>query len=236
MVFRAFLWGAVIGVLVAVVLSIILDTILRFVLAGTGEFLRQFYVKLAEVLETEFNIALFLLVVLVAPVAEELAKGLGVLRVRAHINEVEDGIVYGASAGLGFAATENLLYGAVAYAFAISEGAGAQEALSASLAVIGVRSFSSVLLHASATSAFGYGVARSLLSGGRRSILPFYALAVFMHGAYNFFASFGELFAARYGEVASLIGFGAAVGIALLAVGLARAAITREEGQLASRI
>ncbi len=232
--FRAFVWGAVIGVLVAVVLSLVLDVVLRFILRETARFLQQYYVKLAEVLEGDLNVGFFVLVVLVAPFAEELAKGLGVFRVRAHLNELEDGIVYGASAGLGFAATENLLYGAVAYALAISEGAVARDALGASLSVIGVRSFSSVLLHASATSAFGYGVARSLLSPQRRSIVPFYLLAVFMHGAFNFFAGFGELFAGRYGEGATLIGLVAAIAIAVLAVGIARSAITRQEKEMAA--
>lgn len=223
-VFRVFLWGAVVGVLVAVLLSLVLDTVLRFVLAETGEFLRDVYVKLAEVLQQELNVGLLLLVVLVAPVAEELAKGLGVLRVRARIREMEDGIVYGASAGLGFAATENLLYGAAAF---VADG------LEASLVVIGVRSFSSVLLHASASAAFGYGVARGQLSPRGRGLLPFYVLAVFMHGTYNFFASFGEVFTGLYGEMATLIGFAAAVILALLAVGLARSAISREERALA---
>lgn len=222
-VFRVFLYGAVLGVLVAVALSLLLDTILQLVLAETGELLRDLYVKLGEVLQQELNVGLLLLVVLVAPVAEELAKGLGVLRVRPHINEMEDGIVYGAAAGLGFAATENLLYGATAF---VAEG------LEASLMVIGVRSFSSVLLHASASAAFGYGVARSHLTR-RGGLLAFYLLAVFMHGTYNFFASFGEFFAGLYGDTAALIGFVAAVALALLAVGLARSAITRQERALA---
>ncbi|MCJ2520070.1 MAG: PrsW family intramembrane metalloprotease [Candidatus Thermoplasmatota archaeon] len=219
-VFRVFAWGAVIGVVVAIILSIILEAIFGFILTETGRFLRQFYVKLGEILEGDRNLGFLVLVVFVAPIAEELAKGLGILRVRAHINEMEDGIVYGASSGLGFAATENLLYGAVAY---VAEGLGA------SLMIIGMRSFSSVLLHASASSAFGYGVARSRISPQPKSILPFFLLAVFMHGAYNFFASFGELFAGMYGEGTALIGFVAAVSIAVLAIGLARSAITREE-------
>ncbi len=202
----------------AIILSLILAAVFGFLIAETGRFLQRFYVRLAEVLETEVNIGFFILVVLIAPLAEELAKGLGVLRVRAHINEMEDGIIYGASAGLGFAATENLLYGAVAY---LAEGLGA------SIMLIGIRSFSSVLLHASATSAFGFGVAKSRLSPRGKGIFAYYILAVFMHGTYNFFASFGELFAATYGESAALIGTVAAISIAVLAVGIARSVIAR---------
>lgn len=214
--FKAFVWGAVVSILVGIIVSLILNA----VVTETVRFMQHVYVKLAEILERGPDFGLLILVIFIAPVAEELAKGLGVLRVRSHINEMEDGIVYGASAGLGFAATENLLYGAVAY---VTEG------LSASLALIAVRSFSSALLHASSTSAFGYGVARSRLSPQHKGLLPFYVLAVFMHGSFNFFASFGELFAGRYGDPAVLIGFVAAVSLALLAVGLARSAIRRQE-------
>jgi RsiW-degrading membrane proteinase PrsW (M82 family) len=215
-VFKAFLWGAVIGVLVGVLLSLILS----FAVMETVTFLQHVYVRLAEVLERGPSLGPLLLLVVIAPLAEELAKGLGVLRVRAQINEMEDGIVYGASAGLGFAAMENLLYGAVAYA---------TEGLAASLMLIAIRSFSSALLHASSTSAFGYGVAKSRLSPEGKGLFAFYILAVFMHGTFNFFASFGELFAGRYGESAALIGFVAAISLALVAVGLAKSAIARHE-------
>lgn len=210
-------------------MAIVLSLTLEAVLFETGRFLRQYYVRLAEALEGEFDPGLLVLVVFIAPIAEEIAKALGVFRVGRFINEIEDGLVYGAAAGLGFAATENLLYGAVAYLAGIAEGASSAEALGSSLVLIGVRSFSSVLLHASATAAFGYGIARSRLSTRPASILPFYLLAVLMHGVYNFFASFGELFTSRYGDAAALIGFVAAVSLALLAVGLARSAIGRQE-------
>jgi hypothetical protein len=51
---------------------------------------------------------------LIAPVVEEVAKGLAVFGVlffmRREMDDVLDGIVYGAMAGLGFAFTENLFY------------------------------------------------------------------------------------------------------------------------------
>lgn len=216
MVFKAFLWSAVIGVLVAVLLSLMLT----FLVLETVKFLQDVHVRLAELLERGPNIGTFLLLIFIAPVTEELAKGLGVMSVRFQINEMEDGIVYGAAAGLGFAAVENLLYGAVAY---LTEGLGA------SLMLVGIRSFSSALLHASSTSAFGYGVAKSRLSPQRSGLLAFYLLAVFMHASFNFFASYGEFFAGRYGEAAALLGFVAAVILAVVAVSLARSTIAREE-------
>lgn len=219
-VFRAFFWGAVIGVLVGVLLSLALMGLLEL----GGFILERFYVRLGEALGEGIDVQFLILVLLIAPIAEEFAKGLGVFRVRYQINEIEDGLVYGASSGLGFGATENLLYGGVAY---VAGGLGA------SLVVIGVRSFSSALLHASATSTFGYGVARRQLIPGA-ALLPFYLLAVFMHGAYNFFASFGELFAATYGDAAALFGLGAAIAVALLALGLARSTLTRRDREIAA--
>ena len=213
-VFRAFGWGAFIGVIVAIILSVILAAILL----GAGTLLlRHVHVGLVEALDTQLNLSLLILLVVVAPVTEEFAKGLGVFRVQRHINEVEDGVVYGAAAGLGFAATENVAYGAIAFAAA---------GLEASLVLIGVRSFSSALLHAAATGTFGYGVAaRKLIPS--KTLLPFYLLAVLMHGIYNLFAGLGEVFVQDIGEVAAAIGLIAAVALALLAIGLARSTIAR---------
>ncbi len=213
--FRAFTWGAVIGVLVAIALSFALAAILE---VGGRLFLERSWVRLWDFLQSG-NVQLLILAIVIAPIAEEFAKGLGVLRVRSKINELEDGVVYGASAGLGFGATENLLYGGVAY---VAGGLGA------SLAVIGVRSISSALLHASATSAFGYGVARSTLIQGA-SLLPFYVLAVVMHSTFNFFASFGEIFSDTLGDYASVFGFFAALALALVALVLARSAVRRHD-------
>jgi protease PrsW len=115
-------------------------------------------------------------VVLVAPLGEELAKGLGLGWVRHRILEPEDGIVYGAAIGLGFAATENLLYGLAA----LDEGT-----LTDALVTIGFRIVSSTLLHAGSSALLGYGVALARLSGGGAGrILPFYLLAVAQHSLY----------------------------------------------------
>ncbi|MFQ5986390.1 MAG: PrsW family intramembrane metalloprotease [Thermoplasmata archaeon] len=213
-VFRAFIWGAFIGVIVAIILSFILAAILLE--AGTF-LLRHVHVGLVEALDAQVNLSLLILLVVVAPVTEEFAKGLGVFRVRRHINEVEDGVVYGAAAGLGFAATENVAYGALAFA------AGG---LGASLALIGLRSFSSALLHAAATGTFGYGVAASKLVPGK-TLLPFYLLAVLMHGTFNLFAGLGELFVQDIGIAAAAFGLVVAVALALIAISLTRSTIAR---------
>ncbi|WP_022924306.1 PrsW family intramembrane metalloprotease [Serinicoccus marinus] len=88
----AFLWGALISTLAALLLNELGVT----VLAGTG----------ADPLVAG--------AVLVAPLTEEVAKGLGVLLIflfaRREFNGVTDGIVYAGIVAAGFAFVENILY------------------------------------------------------------------------------------------------------------------------------
>ena len=59
------------------------------------------------------TVAIVVGAVIIAPFVEEFLKALGMMRagVKEEVDEVEDGLVYGAACGLGFAATENLMYG-----------------------------------------------------------------------------------------------------------------------------
>jgi RsiW-degrading membrane proteinase PrsW (M82 family) len=89
-----FLWGAVPAVALSVVVELVLDIPISVLGRGLAY----------EVAGSS----------LVAPMVEEVAKGLGVfgvlLFVRREMDDVLDGIVYGAMAGLGFAFTENFFY------------------------------------------------------------------------------------------------------------------------------
>jgi protease PrsW len=95
LLFMAFFWGGFIAVIGAIIGSIILDV--------------GFMVVLQD--ETLTDIAGGSIT---APFVEEFWKGLAVLAVvlifRREFDSILDGIVYGAIAGLGFAATENVLY------------------------------------------------------------------------------------------------------------------------------
>ncbi|HTY46575.1 MAG TPA: PrsW family intramembrane metalloprotease [Methanomassiliicoccales archaeon] len=144
------------------------------------------------------TLEMFILAVILAPVIEETLKGLGVFTVYGHLRELEDGLVYGAAAGLGFAASENILYLANALA------AGTDVFV---LTVI-VRSFTSVFLHASATGITGFGIARGRLHSaygmGRRSWLPYLLVAMVLHASFNLFAILGDIFPDATGEIALL--------------------------------
>lgn len=145
----------------------------------------------------------FLGLVVVAPFAEELAKGLGFRFVRRRVREAEDGIIYGAAIGLGFGATENLLYGISSL---LDEGLG-EAVLTISLRVV-----SSVLLHAGSTALLGYGYSLVVLRNGSIGLLlPYYLLAVAQHALYNF------LVGTQY-----LVGFAAAVVMVVVVTTLLR--------------
>lgn len=174
-VLTVFAFGAVFGVIIAVALTLAIQMVLgslvdRVYLFGWDQ---DVFMPL-------------LLVVVIAPFVEEGAKGIGVYLAQFEITEPEDGLVYGASSGLGFAATENLAYGVWAYFLG---------GIEASLILIALRSVSSALLHASASSVVGYGVGKSIVSEGRYGVLPFYLVAVLMHAAFNGVASLQEMFA-----------------------------------------
>jgi RsiW-degrading membrane proteinase PrsW (M82 family) len=172
-VVKVFIWGAVFGVILAIIFSTIL-IILYNIAAPT----RAYQITGEDYTST------FILAVIIAPFAEEFAKGLGVFSAGDELDEVEDGLIYGAACGLGFAATENIFYGAAAWA----EGG-----FWVFFGTIIVRSIASVLLHASATAATGYGISRKRMYGGG-FILPYYLLAVGMHALFNFFAIMETLF------------------------------------------
>lgn len=174
-----FIYGATVSVGLAIFLeSVVIDIFALFLSAGA--------------------LSLFLSAV-IAPVVEELTKATGVLVARGRLDEVENGLVYGAAVGLGFAATENVLY----FSDALSAGGDIF------LWTFVTRTLTSTLLHASSSAIVGFGIARSVAqvrwSGRRSSWSPYYLAAVLIHAAFNLLASFGEIFVDEAGLL-SIIG------------------------------
>lgn len=170
-VFRVFLYGSIWSILIALLLEAVFQT----------HFQREYFLIGIEGLSLPQEV---LLAVIIAPVVEEFAKGLGIRSARRRILELEDGIVYGAAAGLGFSATENLFY----ELFALRESADYTF-----LAVAATRSFTSSFLHATASGILGYGMAKRYLEGGLFiEVLPYYALAVMLHAGFNGLATLVE--------------------------------------------
>lgn len=180
-----FSWGASAGIAIAVLLHTLFE-------AGFHRF--------GGPLPAAGVTTALLTVVVIAPVVEEFAKALGLGLVRRQMKEIEDGIIYGAAVGLGFAATENFVYGIAA----LAEG-GVNEAV----ATIAIRIFSSMLLHASASAIIGFGYGLVVRRGGVAfEVLPHYIGAVILHALYNLLVGL----AAIWGFVAALLLVGFLLG------------------------
>lgn len=140
-----------------------------------------------------------------APLAEEPTKALALLFVQDERAEPEDGFVYGAVAGLGFAAAETFLYAQSAYAL----GGTAHM-----LVVGGLRGFASAFLHATASGLVGYAFMRHRAPWRR---LAYVALAIGVHALYNLLLSAQGVVAGRF-ESAVLVGALGLVGALALAI------------------
>ncbi len=166
-----FIWGATI----AVIAAIILEYILHYSIIPS--------IKNQQIIP-------LISVVAIAPFAEELTKplALSLKTVKKELDEIEDGLIYGAVAGLGFSATENLLYG-------LSYGLDfLSESLFLFLLFMAIRSFGGCLLHASATAWTGYGYGKKILKNTTiLFVLPYFVLAIFIHAFYNFILSYNLL-------------------------------------------
>jgi len=179
--FTAFLFGAT-GAVILVIL------------------LRQMFIDIFESNRPEtlplekMLYANFWAVVIITPLAAEIVKPLGLYFVRFELREAEDGLIYGAAIGLGFAATENLLYGIF-----IMNNYG----IDVLIDNIVMRSLSVTLVMACTTALTCYGISRAVASKhrtGRLYAFPlFFLAAVGMHGFINFIAEGGEQFQAVFG-------------------------------------
>lgn len=173
-IFFCFLWGATIAIIVAAILELILGLSLTPSISDP-------------------NILGLTMVIIVAPIVEEFTKPLALRLkvVKRELDELEDGLIYGAVAGLGFSATENLLYG---WSFL-------EESVLYFFILITIRSFGACLLHASATALTGYGYGKYIMRHTTiLRVLPYFLLAIFVHALYNSLLSFDV-----YGVLVGLI-------------------------------
>lgn len=163
-IFICFIWGATISVIAAIVLELIL----HFSLIPSIN---------------DPNVLGLISVIIIAPFVEEMTKPLALRlkTVRREIDELEDGLIYGAVAGLGFSATENLFYGRSFMTYG----------LLFFFILISIRSIGGCLLHASATAWTGYGYGKTLMKHTSLiRVLPYFLLAILVHAFYNSVLSF----------------------------------------------
>lgn len=166
----AFGWGAVPAIIIAIIAQVLLDIPTTWIVS-------------TETLAYEIVGGS-----LWAPLTEEIAKGLGVVLIvlLAHreLDNLLDGIIYGAMAGLGFAFTENLLY---------FGGTLAEDGWGAWAVIVLLRTIPYGLNHAFFSGLLGVGLALAYLSRNKlaRVFMPLAGLvsAMVFHGLHNLGAS-----------------------------------------------
>lgn len=220
-------WGPLLGTFAyGAIVATIVAAILELVLVSLGTAVSQQYPAPEFVfLNGNSSLGALFLVLVIAPFVEEALKATGVIRASDRLRVVSDGLVIGAAAGFGFGFFETFLYGLGAF---LSGG------LAAGIALILVRSVSSVVLHGSSTSMFGYGYASSRLEKRPYAAGGHYLLAVGMHSTFNLIASLGTIvgilgFGSQYVDLSSLLALVLAVVFAFAAIEHAHTVIRRTD-------
>ncbi len=135
---------------------------------------------------------------------------------RPEFNEVMDGILYMAATSLGFALLENILYS------------------SGNLVTGLARAISAVPLHATCSGIMGYFVGVARMRGGQFGrILTGYAIAILIHGTYDWAVFSGGTFG--FGAGHPLLGFAEAlaiVGVAAIVIRVLVKRALREDDEL----
>lgn len=115
---------------------------------------------------------LFLSTIVIIGVIEEGLKSFTVYRLHyynSEFNEPLDGIIYGVSVGLGFAAAENLFY-TILYGYKVGL----------------IRAILTSLVHASFTGIFGYYMGEAKITDNKLLLIYAFILLSFLHGLYDF--------------------------------------------------
>lgn len=164
-VLKHFFWGAIGAVFFGILLSTIMNSTFDIFINDSASLI-------------------FISTVIIAPFAEEIVKGVFLLRTfrKDYFDNLTDGLVYGGAIGLGFGMTENLLY------FTTYDDTLAQW-----ISIVITRSIFSAVMHAIATATVGAFLAKAKFSLSRFKFLyPIVgiSLAMFFHAIWNFSLSF----------------------------------------------
>ena len=176
----------------------------------------------------------------VAPLTEELSKGLFLVLLlwwrRDELDGVLDGIVYAGMVGIGFAFVENILYLAAAYDGTEGAGPGGTSALTHTFVL---RCLLSPFAHPLFTTFTGIGVGLAVASRSRtvRVVAPLggYALAALAHGLWNASTIFGYVGFAFVYAVLAVPALAGLVSLALWARRYERRMLTTALGDAAAR-
>jgi RsiW-degrading membrane proteinase PrsW (M82 family) len=119
------------------------------------------------------------IVIIIAPIIEELSKSAGFLIFKRQKISIQNGVILGTIVGFGFATTENLLY-------FITYNIGY---LSNVTYPFYLRILGTTILHCIACAFIGYGYSKYVLFDKKsRSVIPYVVLSIGFHVFYNIFA------------------------------------------------
>ncbi|MEE9152434.1 MAG: PrsW family glutamic-type intramembrane protease [Thermoplasmata archaeon] len=155
----SYLWGAVIALPFLYILARMFS----------DQFLREH-----EYYEFNSTVGIVILICLVLPFVSELIKMIGIFTVRSQVGEVEDGLIYGATIGLGFAAIANIFYMNQGFEWDLK-----------TLALLIIPSISTALLHASSSAVAGYGISKRMVEGENLSMITYFFAGVLIHVLFN---------------------------------------------------
>jgi RsiW-degrading membrane proteinase PrsW (M82 family) len=155
----SFLWGAIVALPFLYILSRIFS----------GQYSREH-----EYYEVNNSIISIIFICLILPFVSEFIKILGMFIVKSQVEEVEDGLIYGATLGLGFAAMANIFYLYQGFDWEPKE-----------LALLMIPSISTALLHASSTAIAGYGIAKKTVEMENLGMVSYFVAGVLIHGLFN---------------------------------------------------
>jgi len=167
-IWTAFLWGATASVVL--------------VILARGYFLVYMRDNYPEIASDKYMMGVYVSCIL-TPIVAEVFKLLGLFFVRDELDEAEDGLIYGGVVGLGFAATEMMLYGLFVFT---SYG------MEVFINTVLLRTVSIVILQASVGAIAGYGVTRAVARKHKKGSLwlspVFFIVAVGCHSLFNYLA------------------------------------------------
>ena len=154
-----FLWGAIIALPFLYILARLYS----------GQYSREH-----EYYELNNSLGTVILICLIIPFIGEFIKIIGMFIVKSQVDEVEDGLIFGATLGLGFAAMANIFY--------LYQGFEWEPRI---LVLLIIPSISTTLLHASSTAIAGYGAAKKTVEMENLSMVSYFVAGVLIHGLFN---------------------------------------------------
>lgn len=175
-----YIWGALIALPFLFMLSFMFS----------DQFLREH-----EYYEINSSINTILLICLVLPFVGEFIKVMGIYIMKSQVDEVEDGLIYGATIGLGFAAAANIFY--------MRQGFGWEPR---TLALLIIPSISTALLHASSTAVAGYSLSRRMVNHEKLNVAIYFVAGAMIHALFNALSLTSLIFKDTLGDIYYLIG------------------------------